>query len=138
MNGETGLLVVNIIAESKMEFFQFILNDAVHISLIGQLWQKEELSALSDAIDSCIHQQQNIVVLDLQRLSFISNQGLGLLVRIHSTLEAAGGNLILNCNNSDILELFRISGFGEFMKIVNNQIELQQILASIPAKISHV
>ena len=118
-----------------MEFFQFILNDAVHISLIGQLWQKEELSALSDAIDSCIHQQQNIVVLDLQRLSFISNQGLGSLVRIHSTLEAAGGNLILNCNNSDILELFRISGFGEFMKIVNNQIE---ILASIPAKISHV
>lgn len=115
-----------------MEIFQFVLNDIVNITLIGQLWQKEELRALGDAIDSCIHQQQKTVVLDLQRISFISNQGLGLLVRIHSTLEAAGGSLILNCNNSDILELIRIFGFDEFMKIVNNQNELQKMLISIP------
>lgn len=134
MNGETGLLVVNIIVGNNMEIFQFVLNDIVHITLIGQLWQKEEFSALNDAIDSCIHQQHKYVVLDLQRLSFISNQGLGFLVRINSTLEAAGGSLVLNCNNSGVLEVIRIFGFGEFIKIVTNRTELQQIIESIPAK----
>jgi len=120
-----------------MEIFQFVLNDVVHITLIGQLWKKEELSALNNAIDSCIQQQQKTVVLDLQRLNFISNQGLGLLVRVHSTMEAGGDSLILNCGNSDILEVISIFGFSEFMKIVNNPTELQQTLASIPTENAH-
>lgn len=131
MNGGTGSLAVNIVAGNNMEIFQFVLSGIMHITLIGQLWQKEGLSALSDAIDSCIHQQHKYVVLDLQRLSFISSQGLGLLVSIHNNLEGAGGRLILNCNNSGVMEVIGICGFGEFMNIATNHTELQEILASI-------
>lgn len=111
-----------------MEISQSLRNNCTHITLIGQLWQKEELSALEEMVASCIQMQQKNIVLDLQRLSFINSQGLGLLVRIHSSMSDAGGRLILLCSQSSVLEVIEISGFDAFMTIVKSEQELSQHL----------
>lgn len=114
-----------------MEILQFLSDDIMHITLIGQLWQMEELCALENAVDSCIQQQHKYILLDLQRLSFINSQGLGLLVRVHKNIMATGGCLILACYPSSVLDAIEISGFREFMKIAGSEAELQQILSEV-------
>ncbi|HEX3019583.1 MAG TPA: STAS domain-containing protein [Chitinispirillaceae bacterium] len=111
-----------------MDIFQHYSNGIVRITLIGQLWQKNELNALSEAVDSSNCQQCKCIILDLQRVSFINSQGLGLLVRIYRDMVDAGGKLILLCNTSSVLEVIEISGFKDFMLIAENEMELQQLL----------
>lgn len=130
MNAETELQDANTIAENKMEISQALRNDILFITLIGQLWQKEELTELEETIKNCIQEKQKTVVLDLQRLSFINSQGLGLLVRFHTCMSNAGGRLILSSNPSSVLEVLEISGFNEFMTIAKSEKELQNFIAS--------
>jgi anti-anti-sigma factor len=111
-----------------MELSQCIKNNQTFITIIGQLWQKEDLCTLEDAVNTLLEQKTVNIIIDLQRLSFINSQGLGLLVRIYSSLAEAGGNLILYSVPSSVLEVIELSGFETFMTIVRNDQELNAII----------
>jgi anti-sigma B factor antagonist len=98
------------------------------ISLIGQLWQKDDLCAIDDAVEKYLKQKITNIVLDIDRLSFINSAGLGLLARTHSKVTEQNGKLILFNPHSSVLEVMEISGFDLFMTIVKTQEELNAAL----------
>jgi anti-anti-sigma factor len=98
------------------------------ISLIGQLWQKEDLLTVGDAVETFIQDKILTIVLDIDRLSFINSAGLGLIARIHSQVLNAGGKMILFNPHSSVLEVIEISGFDLFMTIAKTEDELKALL----------
>jgi anti-anti-sigma factor len=114
-----------------MEISNHCKNNVMFISLIGQLWQKEDISALEDVVTKCMEEKRKNIVIDMQRLSFINSQGLGLLVRMHSTMTDAGNRLVLFSNPSSVLEVLEISGLESFMTIAKCETDLNEILAKI-------
>ena len=102
--------------------------DSVHISLIGQLWQQEDVSELERVCSRFVDENKTVIVLNVDRLSFISSLGLGILVKLHAQLQHAGGKLILFNPRSSVLEVVELSGFDMFMAIAHNETELLQML----------
>jgi anti-sigma B factor antagonist len=98
------------------------------ISLIGQLWQKEDLSAVADAVETYIQDKILTIVLDIDRLSFINSAGLGLLARTHARVQEAGGKMIIFNPHTSVLEVIEISGFDLFMTIAKTENELKAAL----------
>lgn len=57
------------------------------------------------------------VALDLEELDYISSAGLGVLLRQHKRLVAAGGRLKLIHVNRHIRDIFTYSGFDKLFEI---------------------
>ncbi|NLD98825.1 MAG: STAS domain-containing protein [Fibrobacter sp.] len=112
-----------------MEISSYTKNNTAYITLIGQLWQKEDINALEEEVTRSLEQEKMQIVIDLQRLSFINSLGLGALVRMHSTIHDTGNRLVLFCIPSNVLEVLEISGFEAFMTIARSEQELDSILA---------
>ena len=61
---------------------------------------------------------QGTVTLDLAGLEYISSAGLGVLLKTHKRLSAAGGKLRLAGASRHLLDIFRYSGFDQIFEIV--------------------
>ncbi len=57
------------------------------------------------------------LILDMEKLEYISSGGLRVLLSLHQDLEAAGGSLKLTHINEYIVEVFELTGFLDFLKI---------------------
>lgn len=112
-----------------MEISCSTTGNAGFISLIGQLWQKEDLSTVGDAVETYIQDKILTIVLDIDRLSFINSAGLGLIARIHTQVRDAGGKMIVFNPHSSVLEVIEISGFDLFMTIAKTEDELKAVLS---------
>lgn len=98
------------------------------ITLIGQLWQKDDLKAVEDAVENLVVNGILKIIIDIDRLSFINSQGLGLIARIFAQMQEKGGTMLLFNPHSSVLEVIEISGFDQFMTIVKSDEELKAIL----------
>lgn len=98
------------------------------VTIIGQLWQKEDLDAFENAIDMLIQEKILCIVINMDRLSFINSAGLGLIVRNHKKLNNAKGEMILFNPHSSVLEVIEISGFDLFMTVAKSKDELDKII----------
>jgi anti-sigma B factor antagonist len=98
------------------------------ITLIGQLWQKEDLRSVEEAVEKILVSGILQIVLNVDRLSFISSQGLGLIARVFARLQEKNGIMLLFNPHSSVLEVIEISGFDLFMKIVKTEEELNKLL----------
>ena len=59
----------------------------------------------------------NDVVLDMAGVTYISSAGLRVMLYINQEMLDIGGSFTV-CNvNSDVMEVFRLSGFVQFLKI---------------------
>jgi anti-sigma B factor antagonist len=94
------------------------------VSLVGQLWQRDDLKSVDDIVESCIKDGLKIIVIDADRLSFINSQGLGFLVRTHARLKESGGKLVLFSPRESVLEVMELSGFNMFMTIAKTENDL--------------
>jgi len=112
-----------------MEITSNTTEDTGYITLIGQLWQKEDLCAIDEAVENLIQNNITKIVLDLDRLGFINSSGLGLLARTHSRITELGHKFILLNPHSSVLEVIEVSGFDLFMTIAKSADELKIILA---------
>lgn len=99
-----------------------------YITLVGQLWQKDDLNMIDEAIDRLLQSKVSHIVLDMDRLGFINSAGLGLLARTHTTITEYGGKFIISKPHSSVLEVIEVSGFDLFMTIVQTQEELETAL----------
>jgi anti-anti-sigma factor len=114
-----------------MEISSYTKTNATFIILIGQLWQKDDIIELEEQFAFCMQGKCKNIVIDLQRLSFINSQGLGVLVRMHANMSETGNRLVLFSNPSSVLEVIEISGLESFMTIAKSELELNDILAQI-------
>lgn len=57
------------------------------------------------------------LVLDLKGLEYISSAGLRVLLSTHKSLTKVNGKLIIRNVNSDVMEVFDITGFSSILSI---------------------
>lgn len=89
------------------------------LMLAGQFWEQNDFASLEEYVDVCAKMQKPFIIFDLDRLTFINSQGLGLLVRLHRLCEDNGGKLIIFHPHQNIREVFEITGLGSFMTIIH-------------------
>jgi anti-anti-sigma factor len=95
--------------------------------LAGQFWERGDMNALEQYFDICIASGKPRVILDLERLTFISSQALGLLVRLHHLCSSAAGKLILYRPQSSVKEVIEISDLSQFITVVETPEELDRL-----------
>jgi anti-sigma B factor antagonist len=93
--------------------FEIGANDDGVIALTGR-FDAAQCDKAQQAFDACGGPQ----VLDFAGLEYISSAGLGLLLRAHKRLLAAGKRLRLINVNTHIYDIFRFSGFDRVFEVV--------------------
>jgi anti-anti-sigma factor len=66
---------------------------------------------------------ENLILLDLEKLEYVSSSGLRILLMFLKKLKAAEGRFILCSMSSDIKEIFEISGFINIFEIFDSKAE---------------
>lgn len=94
------------------------------MQMIGQFWEPNDFVLFQEHIKELLDKGGKRIVIDLSRVSFISSQGLGLLVTAFNNVKERGGELIMLKPKGCVKEMMEISGFNIFMKIVESDKEL--------------
>ncbi len=61
------------------------------------------------------------ILLDFEKLDFISSAGLRVLLATAQEMESTGGGLRVCCLNRDVKEVFDISGFSTLLGVFDSQ-----------------
>lgn len=96
------------------------------IQMIGQFWTSEEFNLFHEHVRVLLDKGVSRIVVDLSRVSFMSSQGLGLLVTVFSEAKSKNGEVILFKPQGCVKEVLEISGLHLPMKIVHTTEELEQ------------
>ena len=75
-------------------------------------------AAQSPAAQAFLDRVQGTVVVDCERLEYISSAGLGVLLKTQKRLLASGGKLRLIGVNRHLQDIFQYSGFDQILEIV--------------------
>ena len=100
------------------------------IQVVGQLWEREDLVNLKQKILNCRTSGAATIILDLARLTFISSEGIGLLVSVHKDMKNDKRNLIVFKPRENVKEIFLLSGLYEVLKIAESEQLLNEIVGS--------
>jgi len=84
--------------------------DVSEVKLVGRLDVKAAKNA-DQAFTQAAETSKN-VVLDLSELDYIASAGLRALKRLRSDVSANGGTLVLRGVQSNVMELFEMTGFA--------------------------
>lgn len=91
-----------------MEFYYHeIENDVLIISADGGL-NKQTANQFVEEISALVDGGVKKIIIDCSKLSFITSYGIGVLLRIHKKLKAAGGDVKIAGVHSRIIEVMDI------------------------------
>ena len=76
-----------------------------------------------DALQAVISEDDQAVVLDLERLTYISSAGLRVILMIARTLQRQEGSLAVCSLSGPVSEVFQISGFDRIIQTHDSQAE---------------
>lgn len=100
-----------------MEFNKKIEDGKVVVTLSGYLdtAAAEEVSAEFENLQNDADKE---VIIDLTPLEYISSAGLRLFVATRKNVLAKGGKLAIKGMNSDVHDIFRMTGFLNFFEVI--------------------
>ncbi|HNX26224.1 MAG TPA: STAS domain-containing protein [Phycisphaerae bacterium] len=91
-----------------MEFYYHEMeNDVLIISADGGL-NKQTASKFVDDVGKLVDGGIKKIIIDCSKLNFITSYGIGILLRIHKKLRAAGGDVKIAAVPSRIIEVLNI------------------------------
>ncbi|MBR2803880.1 MAG: STAS domain-containing protein [Eggerthellaceae bacterium] len=93
-----------------LEISNTVNGDVSEVKLVGRLDVKAAKSA-DQAFAQAVEASKN-VVLDMSELDYIASAGLRALKRPRSDVDAKGGTLVLRDVQSNVMELFEMTGFA--------------------------
>ena len=93
-----------------LEISHSVHGDVSEVKLVGRLDVKAAKSA-DQAFAQAVEASKN-VVLDMSELDYIASAGLRALKRLRSDVDAKGGTLVLRDVQSNVMELFEMTGFA--------------------------
>ncbi len=82
--------------------------------------------AFRQEIAAIVENGTNVVLVDLQNVTFMDSSGLGALVLAFKTLRAANSKLVLCSINEQIRILFELTGMDKVFEIFANQEEFEK------------
>ena len=92
------------------------LNSSATISPVGEI-DLDTVGLLSASLADTIASGADRVVVDFAHVTYIDSAGLGALVGAHRRLRAAGGALVLRCEQPRVLRLLTITGLTKLFTI---------------------
>ncbi len=99
------------------------------IALAGQFWRRDDVEALEACAAIGLNEYHPWIVLDLERLTFISSLALGSMVKLHSRCSEEGGKIILFRPRSNVREVIEIADLPQFIAIASTDDELRNLMA---------
>jgi len=104
------------------------------ISIQGRI---DSISApqVEQKIISIANSGEKFIACDFKEVNYISSAGLRIFLTGQQKMASAGGNLYLYCLNPQILQVFKMGGFHNFMKIVDDEKSLLAIIKPEKSKI---
>ena len=87
------------------------------LNLIGRLDTNTD-GSLEDFLSNLFNQNKKFIILDLEKLDYISSAGLRVLLGAQKTINTLNGDMIVKNTNSDVMEVFSITGFTKILKII--------------------
>ncbi len=77
--------------------------------------------AISEAIHTLLAEiNYPNIIFDLQNLYYIDSTGLSTLITMSKNIRDNGNELVIVCNSTKILQLFKIASIDKFFRIFNN------------------
>ncbi len=106
-----------------MEISKSVCNNFVVFSVSGRI-DTVTAEDFQDKIDLEIDSGVNKVLLNFQNVEYVSSAGLRAILYLHKKLEnVSGGELKIENVNESIMEVFEMTGFSDFLKIVSGNDE---------------
>ena len=105
----------------------------VTVNAAGRL---DELAALAfhDKIDRHIKGAERGLLLNMEKITFISSSGLRIVLFLAKQLAEGRGTLVLYGLSETVRQIFAISGFGQLLNIVENREAAMAIVAAEPSE----
>lgn len=97
-------------------------DNVVILELEGRL-DSSSLSEIESRLPGLIASGEQNILLDFSRLDYINSAGLRVLILAGKQLKKTGGSIVLCSMQEYIKEVFDISGFSNFFKILGSQSE---------------
>ena len=100
-----------------MEIIEEIKSDYVTFSLNGRL-DSNTSASLEKRIDDAMESGATKLIIDFDRLDYISSAGLRIILKTTKALDRANGKIMLCAMQDYVREVFEIAGFDTFLPIV--------------------
>ena len=94
-------------------------SDPVVVSLVGRL-DTNTSSKFESALTDLFEKDKYNLVVDLNKLEYVSSSGLRVFLGAQKKVSAASGKMVIKNANSTIMEVFEITGFLDVLTVENN------------------
>ncbi len=101
----------------------------LYLSFIGQFWEREDVREVQSFFSTNTGETKRVVVVNLERLTFIGSIGLGAIMNLYSQLKEEECRLILFRPNGSVKESMELAGFPTIVPVVYDSEELERSLA---------
>lgn len=102
-----------------MKIDKTISGDQIIISVDGHL-DTNTSPKLEAVLNEILDGKRVNLVIDFSKLEYLSSAGLRVLLTAQKKTNEVVGNLVIKHVNSTVMEVFKLTGFSEFLTIDNN------------------
>ena len=81
------------------------------------------LPKFEEETNNLLNAKRYKLIIDCKDLNFISSAGVGVLIVLHSKLVSQNGDIKLVNMSPEVYEIFRLLGFSNVFRILNNERE---------------
>jgi len=96
-----------------MKITDVLVNNSLVISIEGRI-DTNTAPQLDEAVNKLIGDTKR-VVLDFTGVEYISSAGLRVVLSLHKTMRANGGELVIAHAKDEVMEIFDMTGFSGFL-----------------------
>lgn len=90
-----------------------------YLAPTGPLIEKEGLAQLQKTTEECREARETDIILDLSKVPLLNGAALDVLLDIQASLTRYGGSLRTINANALIKDIFRISGFNDYVDTID-------------------
>lgn len=104
--------------------------DYCFLALIGQFWEQKDFTAFDASVELSGASGVCFLAADISRVSFLSSQALGRLVRVYSRWKEAGKQFVLIGPSGSVKETLSLAQFDVFMTIFGSPADFETFVKS--------
>jgi len=108
----------------KLHFSQRKEDQIHYLFMEGDLIGDEVGPIIAELVSDSVEAGIKTVVIDLEKVRYISSSGLGLLITLLTKMKNAGGELFLTAPSEHVKKLLLITKLNEIFKVVESVKEL--------------